>query len=144
MKTRFKIIFWLLFLLFCLVLGVSEAKAQVIFTEAELMQIAKHNLERKECLKLQEQHLRDIDTLNLKVDILTNQGALKDSLLSNQATMLNNYEQIDKLQNKAINTLETERDDTKRLVKKLNRRLTFWRIFTPITVTATAILGLLL
>ena len=131
------------------ILGISNCSASlaqevVTFTPSEVEILAKHNIQRKECLELNAISLQQIDSLNLKVNLLEQQSEIKNTTIINFRSVVSNYEKVDLLrieQNKEL--LKTTEQNTK-TIKKQNRRLNFWRIFTPITVTATAILGLLL
>jgi hypothetical protein len=120
--------------------NVSYAQVNsVSFTPVEVEQLAKQNLERKKCLELNDINERYIDSLNLKMNLLEQQLKLKDTTIGNFKSIVNNYDQIDSLRVKQASNLLDDNEDQKRTIKKQNRKLNFWRIFTPVTITIVAI-----
>jgi hypothetical protein len=116
------------------------AYGQVTFTPEEVTQLAKYNLERKKCLELNKLNQQEIDSLILKVKLVEQQSALKDSTINNFQSLIENYDHIDSLRVEQSNNLLEQNQDQRKLIKKQKRRLNFWRIFTPVTVTGIAIL----
>lgn len=109
------------------------------FTPEEVQRIAKHNLERKECIELREIDKQHIDSLNLKVNLLESKIYLKDTTINNFRSVVSNYEKIDNLRVEQNKELIKASDEQKEVIKKQNRKLNFWRIFTPVTVTAVTL-----
>ena len=117
----------------------SSTYGQITFTPAELNQLAKNNLERKRCQELNKVLRSEIDTLNLKVKILNQQVELKDTTISNLFSITESFSRIEKIRkNQTLEQSNRIKEDAI-TIKKQNRKLNFWRIFTPVTVTAIAI-----
>ena len=128
-------------ILIALMFACNRAYAQetIPFTQEEVETLAKHNLERKKCLELNEINEREIDSLHLKVNLLEQQIELKDTTISNFESLVVNYEKVDSLRLEQNKVLIEESDEQKKIIKKQKRRLNFWRIFTPVSVTAVVI-----
>ena len=125
--------------------NVSHAQVNSIsFTKIEVEQLAKQNLERKKCLELNDINERYIDSLNFKANLLEEQLKLKDTTIENFKSIVNNYEHIDSLRVIQASNLLENNDDQRKTIKKQNRKLNFWRIFTPVTITIVAIGSLLI
>jgi len=122
----------------------SSCFGQTTFTKDELRQLADQNLQRKECLELNEILNQEIDSLLLKQDLMRGQLDLKDSTIVNLKDVVKNYGQIEDLYMSQKEDLIEENKEKENVIKKQNRRLNFWRIFTPVTVTGIAIVGLIL
>jgi hypothetical protein len=126
-----------------ILISFSQAFGQVTFTPDELRQLAEQNLERKECLELRELDQQEIDSLSHKCNLMTQQISFQDSIISNYTLIALNFNRIDQVQNQQIDMLKADRDEQKKIIKKQNRKLTFWRIFTPTAITGLALLGIL-
>ena len=124
--------------------SVAYGQGTIPFTPAEVEQLAKQNLERKKCLELNVLNEREIDSLNLKVNMLEQQSALKDSTIGNFKSLVKDYDHIDSLRVEQASNLLKNNEDQRNTIKKQNRKLNFWRIFTPVTVTAVAIASIFL
>jgi hypothetical protein len=120
----------------------NRAYGQVTFTPEELRQLAEQNLERKECLEVNQILEKEIDSLQLKQELMQGQMDLKDSTIVNLKDVVKNYGQIEDLYISQKEDLIEENKEKEKVIKKQNRRLNFWRIFTPVTVTGVAIVGL--
>ena len=136
---------WIIVIIFIgfIIFRGTSVYSQVIFTEAELIKIAEHNLSRKKCEALNVSLNSEIDSMNLKTSILGFQLQLKDSTIISYKTIVQNYKTIDTIRVEEKKLLTDLNKDQQKTIKKQNRRLNFWRIFTPVTVTAAAIFILL-
>jgi hypothetical protein len=123
---------------------VSQAYGQITFTESELLQLAEQNLERKQCLELRSLDKMEIDSLSHKCTLLSDQIAIQDSMINNYSLIVNNFKRIEGVQQEQIRILKEDLEENKKIIKKQNRKLTFWRIFTPSAVTGIAVLSILI
>jgi len=133
----------LFIILFVMFRSCNVAYGQITFTESELMQLAEQNLERQECLELQELDKQEIDSLSHKCTLMTQQISFQDSIISNYTLIVKNFNRIEEVQEQQIQMLKSDRDEQKKIIKKQNRKLTFWRIFTPTAITGIALVGIL-
>jgi hypothetical protein len=120
----------------------SFAFGQVEFTEEELLKLAEHNTERlylKSIVEIQDQ---ENDSLNLIVNSLRDALMVSESSNEDLVIALDYAYEIDSIQNIQIHQLSDRNKLLNDEVVSQNKRLNFWRIFTPITVTLTAIAGL--
>jgi len=117
---------------------------QLTFTKEELQTLARHNLERKECQEQSVISQQLIDTLTLKNEVLKEQVDIQDSIIRNYININANLNDIFNIQESQINLLEKANKENTKTIKKQNRKITFWRIFTPITLTGSFILGILI
>jgi len=101
--------------------NVVYAQETIPFTPAEVEQVAKNNLERKECIELNKLNEQLIDSLNLKVNLISQESSLKDSTINNFRSILKNYEHIDSLRvEQSTELLEANKEQSK-TIKKQNR-----------------------
>jgi hypothetical protein len=136
-------VLWLIFLIIVLIVSTCNSYGQVTFTDSELKVLARHNLERKECLEIQEVMKDQIDTLESKVILLESEIDLKDSINSNLSKVIANYDKIEQIRMDQTKLLIKDNEEKQDTITSQHRKLSFWRIFTPIVVSATAILGLI-
>jgi predicted RNase H-like nuclease (RuvC/YqgF family) len=120
----------------------TNAFGQVTFTEQELLQLAEQNLQRKECQELNEVLTNENDTLRYKCDALKKQIQFLDSTITFYNNIDHNQKRIINIQETQIQDLKKASDQNKETIKDQNRKLNFWRIFTPISITAVAILSI--
>lgn len=122
----------------------SSLISQITFTPDEVRQLAEQNIERKQCLELNVVLNEEIDTLHYTLGLFRSQVTLKDSIITNYNGLIKNYEGINAIRQIQIEEAVNRNSDNEKIIKKQNRRLNFWRIFTPITISATVVLSLFL
>lgn len=138
-------LFVLALVLFTMLLSFnSTAQGTVRVTQAEMERFAQNNLERKQCLENQLINEQHIDSLELTVNYQKDLIALKDSTIKNYEHLESNYLKIDSMRVGQKNELKSVIKDQKKTIDKQNRRLNFWRIFTPSAITGVTILTLIL
>jgi len=118
--------------------------SQITFTQNEVRQLAEQNIERKQCLELNVVLNDEIDTLHYTLGLFRTQVTLKDSIITNYNGLIKNYEGINAIRQIQIEEAVNRNSDNEVTIKKQNRRLNFWRIFTPITISATVVISLFL
>lgn len=148
MKTKtisllLKVITLAFLLMFMILKSCSVAYAQVTFTQSELEQLATNNLERKKCLEISQIQQQEIDSLHLKVNLLEQSNEIKDSTISNFRHLVANYNQIEAIRIEQASKLIDENTEQKKIIRKQGRRLTFWRIVTPVSISAIALVAIL-
>lgn len=131
-------------LAFMILKSCSVAYAQpVTFTQQELEQLATNNLERKKCLETSQIKQQEIDSLNLKVKLLEQSNTIKDSTISNFKHLVANYDKIEAIRIEQASSLKEENKEQKKVIRKQGRRLTFWRIITPISISTISLVAIL-
>ena len=118
--------------------------SQITFTPAELLQLAEQNLQRKECLKLQELSEAEIDSLNSKISLQIQQLELNKLMISNLKDVVANDLKMEELTTIQTNSLKQDLATQEKLIKKQNRKIIFWKILTPVGIIATSTVFLLL
>ena len=118
--------------------------SQITFTPAELLQLAEQNLQRKECLKLQELSEAEIDSLNSKISLQSQQLELNKLMISNLKDVIANDLKMEELATIQTNSLKQDLATQEKLIKKQNRKIIFWKILTPVGIIATSTVFLLL
>jgi hypothetical protein len=119
-----------------------RAFGQVTFTNAEVKQLAEQNLERKKCFELNSLYEIQIDSLNTQIETINLKVNLQNETILNYQNILDAMSKIDSVRVDQIDSYkETEKQHAETIQKQQNK-LTFWRIFTPITVTAVAIFSI--
>ena len=117
--------------------------AQVTFTHEELIQLADQNLERLQCLKLSRLSQRENDSLYAIIDKQSMSISYRDSIINN-FMQIHDDEKL--IRYTLVETNKQINDQVKTLndkVKTRDRKLNFWRIFTPISITSVVIMGLI-
>ena len=120
----------------------NDSFGQVTFSEDELLQLADHNLQRKECQELKKVLTNENDTLKYKCVALQKQIEFLDSSITYYNIIDYNQKRIIDIQENQIQDLKKASDQNKETIKDQNRKLNFWRIFTPISITAVSVLSI--
>jgi len=112
-------------------------------TETELLKFAEHNLERKACLELNEINENQIDSLIQKNQLLHDQIDLKIANITDYQLIVKDLRDINVIRVVQIAEYIEQSELDRKTIKKQNRRLNFWRIFTPCVVTGVAVIALI-
>jgi hypothetical protein len=131
------------FLLLLILISPLIGFSQITFTPAELLQLAEQNLQRKECLKLQELSEAEIDSLNSKITFQNQQLELNKLMISNLKDVVANDLKMEELATIQTNSLKQDLATQEKLIKKQNRKIIFWKILTPVGIIATSTVFLL-
>lgn len=138
-----RIVFWIVLFGTFLFQSCEPARAQVTFSAEEVLQLAEQNEERKACIEYREIQEKQLDSLDLKIQAMVSERDLDKKDIEEYKLILDDYRSIDSVRVKQIEEYMDQHDQDQKIIKKQHRRLTFWRIFTPVVVTTAAILAIL-
>ena len=115
---------------------------QVTFTHNELIQLADQNLERLQCKDLLVTFKNENDSLYSIIGLQNNSIILRDSIIQNLEKVSIDRSKITSSLLETNKALNSQIKSVNLDLKRSKRKLVFWRIFTPVSISAISILML--
>lgn len=121
----------------------SQSKG-IFVTNEELLKFAQNNVEKQKYYNLSLNLTAQRDSLENMNSILELNLQLKDSIINQKNVVINNTEKTSRLIEQESNSKDIAIEELRVENKKQKRKLNFWRIFTPTTVTIVSIIPILI
>ena len=115
---------------------------QVTFTHNELIQLADQNLERLQCKDLLVTFKNENDSLYSIIGLQNKSIILRDSIINNLEKISIDRSKITASLLETNKALNSQIKSVNLDLKRSKRKLVFWRIFTPVSISAISILML--